>query len=172
MFKRILVASDLTEQSTGALKLAWRLAEAAEGTVVVLHVVAMPAALRPWAGPMFRADLASYQTILDRQFEAARQRLESSASKAGVDPEHARFIVLAGSPASVIAKVADDVNADLIVVGRGTGGKLGPVAEHTVRLVGRTVMVAPVARAGAAARRLPISGRRPTGRIGRDRARA
>ena len=54
-----------------------------------------------------------------------------------------------GKPAEVIAAAADELGADLIVVARGRGGRLGPNTERLVRMAGRTVLVAPV-RAPAA----------------------
>lgn len=165
MFKRILVASDLTDQTVVALKFARRLADDSGAALIVLHVIPMPAALKAWAGPAFRKDLAHYRDMLDRQTEASQAQLETQARAAGLDIERTRFVVRAGTPGTMIATVADTLEADLIIVGRGSGGRLGPVAEHTVRLAGRTVLVAPVNRMRSALRRIPVSTRRPGARI-------
>lgn len=125
----------------------------------------MAAALRPLSGPTFRADLANYRGLLQRQLEASQQRLEVQAEKAGLHVDDIRCVVRAGAPATVIAAVAGELDADLIIVGRGSGGKLGSVAEHTVRLVGRLVLVAPVLQTSRRRARLPISARRRGGRI-------
>lgn len=159
MFKRILVASDLTEQTRAAVTLARQLAVETGASIIALHVVAMPK-LRPFAGPTFRTDLASYRSLIDRQLETAGTALRSQLEDANVNMRNAHVEVRVGVPASMIATIADELNVDLIIVGRGRGGRLGPVAEHTVRLVGRTVMVAPVPKKRRARRPLPASTRR------------
>lgn len=165
VFKRILVASDLTEQSIVALEFARSLADDASAALIVLHVVPMPAALKSWAGPEFRRALAHYRDMLDCQTKASQVELETQARAAGLDVERTRLVVRAGAPATMIATVADTLEADLIIVGRGSGGRLGPVAEHTTQLAGRTVLVAPVNRMRSALRRIPVSTRRPGVRI-------
>lgn len=166
MFKRILVATDLSEQSSTALSLTRQLAVETGASVIALYVLPMPAALRPFAGPNFRTDLANYRAVIERQLEAATRRLETWVEKAGLDRDGTRLLTRAGTPATTISDVANELDADLIIVGRGAGGRLGPVAEHTVRLVGKTVMVAPVQRKRRAVRSLPAS----TRRLGRVRA--
>ena len=161
MFKRILVASDLADQSATALSLARQLGVETGAWIIALHVLAMPEALRPLAGPKFLADVAAYRKVLERQVAAAKERLEACIDKSGLNRTFTRCMVRTGAPASVIANVADELDADLIIVGRGRDGRLGPVAEHTVRLVGRTVMVAPVRRKRRAKKRLPTSIRQP-----------
>ncbi|MEO6775805.1 MAG: universal stress protein [Kofleriaceae bacterium] len=171
MFKRVLVACDLTEQSTTAIGLTRQLAIETGASVVAVHIVDMPNTLRPFAGPSFRTDLASYRAVVARQLATAEDRLRTQLEQAAIRMTDTRIIVRAGTPAPLVAAIAEEVGADLIVVGRGRDGRLGPVAEHTVRLVGRTVMVAPVYKKPRAKRPLPASyGRRPGGRPGRPRA--
>jgi nucleotide-binding universal stress UspA family protein len=160
MFKRILVAVDLTEQSRTALSLTRQLAIETGASAIALYVVPMPPAIRPVAGPAFRADLATYRSVVERQLTDARRRLEAEVKVSRLDPRATRCVTRAGLPSQKIAEVADELGADLIVVGRGTNGRLGPVAEHTVRLAGKTVMVAPVPRKRRATRSLPSHTRR------------
>lgn len=161
MFRKLLVATDLTEQSRTAMTLARDLAVETGAAVIALYVLPMPEAIRPLAGAEFRADLAAYRVVLDRQLADAQDRLEREVKTARLNPLDTRCMTRPGSPATTIAAVADDLGVDLIVVGRGTDGRLGPVAEHTVRLVGKTVIVAPVQRKRRATRGLPSSLRRP-----------
>lgn len=165
MFRRLLVASDLTAQSQTALSLAHRLSIETGAAVSVIHVVEMAAILRPFAGPTFRTDLANYRALLERQIGNARKELQAQAERAGMKGRDVSYIVRAGLPSAVIVAVVDEIDADLIVIGRGREGRLGPVAEHTVRLVGRSVLVAPVHRKARAQRCLPSSSRASVRRL-------
>lgn len=163
MFHRILVGSDLSSQSSGALRLAQGLGQTFDAHIVVAHVVMMPAALQGWGSVGFRNDLKTYGSLLERQLAAARTHLERQvttarlASAGGVE-----LVVRSGSPAPILAALVEELDADLVIVARGAGGKLGPVAEQLVRLVGRTVLVAPVRlRRGAV---LPLPTTRPAPR--------
>ncbi len=165
MFKRILIASDLTEQSSTAVSYARQLAVETGASIIALHVVAMPVALRRIGVAAPRSDAESYRALVARQLATSEPVLRAQLEKARVNVARARVLVRAGLPALVIAEVVDELDIDLIVVGRGRGGRLGPVAEHTVRLVGRTVMVVPVEKKRRARRGLPTSRRRPLGRL-------
>ncbi|MEO8843344.1 MAG: universal stress protein [Kofleriaceae bacterium] len=121
----------------------------------------MPETLRPFPGPSFRADLANYRAVVTRQLSTAERQVRTQLEQAAIRMTDTRIIVRAGTPAPLVAAIAEEVRADLIVVGRGRDGRLGPVSEHTVRLVGRTVMVAPVYKRPRAKRQLPASTRQP-----------
>jgi nucleotide-binding universal stress UspA family protein len=158
MFKKILVATDLTTKSATAMQMALALAASSGATVLVLHAVGLPAELRRWAAPVFRSDLKLYGELLDRQIEAARVTLEKQLGSARRGATEIRCVVRGGTPAEVVAEVADESSVDLIVVGRGRHGLLGSTAERIVRMAGRTVLVAPVrppTKLRAAARALP-----------------
>jgi nucleotide-binding universal stress UspA family protein len=145
MFQRILVASDLTPQSTAAMRLARGLGQALGSKLVVAHVVPMPSELKRWSGAVFGDDLKAYKAVLERQSRAATKELDRQVTTAGLaSTRGVRAVVRSGLPAPVLAKLVEELDADLVIVARGRGGKLGPVAEQLVRLVGRTVLVAPV----------------------------
>jgi nucleotide-binding universal stress UspA family protein len=172
MFKRILIASDVTDQSRKALLYTRQLAVETGAAIFAIHVVPMPVALRRIGVAAIRDDVLSYRSLVARQLQASERALRAQLEQARVDVDDARVIVRAGMPALVIAEVVEDLDIDLIVVGRGSRGRLGPVAEHTVRLVGRTVMVVPVEKKPRARRPLPTSQRRPLGRLRVSRANA
>jgi nucleotide-binding universal stress UspA family protein len=160
MFQRILVASDLTPQSLSALRLARGLGDTFGGKLTVAHVVSMPSELRRWRGSVFRDDLKAYQAVLERQTQAASTELDRQVTTVGLaSTRGVRLVVRSGAPAAVLAELVEEFDSDLVIVARGSGGKLGPVAEQLVRLVGRTVLVAPVRGKRAATIGLP--GARP-----------
>ncbi|MEZ4398654.1 MAG: universal stress protein [Kofleriaceae bacterium] len=165
MFRRILVATDLTAQASVALRLARVQAATHGAAIVVAHVLSMPAELRRWGGQLFRDDTKTYDALLERQRGAAEQTLARQVAAAKlVSPRGVRLVVRTGNPPEVLAALVDEVDADLVIVARGRGGKLGPVAEQLVRLVGRTVMVAPVKLPPSIARGIPQPVAKPTRR--------
>jgi nucleotide-binding universal stress UspA family protein len=144
MFRTIVVCTDLTAVSLVALRMAVKLARDNDATLTALHVVPLPPALKHWSAPEFRTDLKLYRELLGRQLEAHVLELRRQVAAAGAGDLEVTYLVKAGLPAEVIATTADELGADLIVVARGRGGQLGSTTAHTVRLAGRTVLVAPV----------------------------
>jgi nucleotide-binding universal stress UspA family protein len=164
MFRNIVVCTDLTSVSLVALRMAVKLACDNGASLTALHVVPLPPAIRHWSAPVFRSDVKVYRELLDRQLEAHNLELRRQLVAAGAGELEIRCLVRAGLPAEVIATTADELGADLIVVARGRGGQLGSTTAHTVRLAGRTVLVAPAkepetlrvgARGGAAKGTVP-----------------
>jgi len=142
--KVVLLATDLEARSKPALRMATQLAKSLGARLVVVHVVELPATLKRWSTAAARTDAAVYSRLLKGQTDAARATLEELVREAGSEPEDVRCIAKAGWVAETISEVANKVNADLIVVGRGRGGKLGRNSERIVRMEGRAVLVAPV----------------------------
>ncbi|MEO6952115.1 MAG: universal stress protein [Polyangia bacterium] len=151
MFSNILVATDLTEKSVLAIRLAAKLTAQTQGAqLTVLHVVDFPASLRDWSMPSFRKDSKLYDDLVARQVQAAEATLRAQIDELHMSTAAAIMhpilaLVRTGSPAQTIASCADEHGVDVIIVARGKGGVLGSTAEQVVRMVGRTVLVAPVA---------------------------
>jgi len=144
MFKRILVATDLEAQSRRALAIAGALARSFGSSLTVVHVVATPVRLPVWAPPRARKDDAQFGELIRKRVELAQQELDKRVLKSRVAPiAKTRCVVKAGNPLDVIVELADRSDVDLIVIGRGARGRLGPIAERVVRLTGRAVLVAP-----------------------------
>jgi len=159
MFDRLAIATDLTQQSSGAFRIALRMSSP-RARIVVVHVLDMPPVLTRWANPKLSTDVSNYRSLLQRQVDAARQRLTAQVATAGLELDRTEVIVRVGNPSTQIAAAADRHRAEAILIGRGAGGRLGPVAESVVRLSGRTVVVAPVPRPAKKQRALPSSHRR------------
>ncbi len=145
MFRTILVATDLTSQSASALVHAREFGRIFDSELIVAHVVPMPTALKNWKAAVFRDDLRAYREVLDRQRSSADDALNRQVSTIGlVSPKGVWCVVRAGDPAAQLAAMIEEFGVDLTIVGRGRGGKVGPVTERLVRLVGKAILVTPV----------------------------
>jgi nucleotide-binding universal stress UspA family protein len=123
--RTILHPTDFSERSEHAFHLACSLARDHGARVVLLHVVSIP--------------VAAYEGVvlpppIEEATEDAKRRL-SQMEPAGIPVEHR---VAEGDAAEMILRVAEEVHADLIVMGThgrtGLGRLLmGSVAEQVVR---------------------------------------
>jgi nucleotide-binding universal stress UspA family protein len=138
--KRILVAVDFSSTSERALDYAVDLAKSLGGSVVALHAYELPIVGFPDGAIVATADIAT--RILNASQEAMNRLLEARAQR-GVPLS---FVIKAGPPWEVINDHADDMRADLIVI--GTHGRrglsralLGSVAERIIRTSTRPILV-------------------------------
>lgn len=130
--KTVVLATDFSEAADGAASWAAELARPHEANMVLVHASLPPMPLAPEFVPLppdvQRADRERIENEL-------QQRVESVHSKYGLD---ARGVHRDGIPEDVILEVADEADADVVVVGsRGlTGARrifLGSTAAHVVR---------------------------------------
>jgi nucleotide-binding universal stress UspA family protein len=99
----ILVATDLTETSTGAIVTATRLADAVGATLHVAHVA--PAEDEPSAAAGRQAEY--------------EQKIEKAVDAAG--PTRPRKHLMFGEPPRAISSLAGKIKADVVVLGRRAG---------------------------------------------------
>lgn len=140
----ILFAADFSARSRAAFDVACGLADEAGSRVVVLH------AIEPGPVPEPTTSFAELGLMADAEDEAGlsyRDRLEARLRRFYVPrrPIEAEYFVVAGVPADVVLRAADDVGADLIVLGTHgrTGLKrllAGSVAEAVLRRARRPVL--------------------------------
>jgi nucleotide-binding universal stress UspA family protein len=143
LFRRILCAADLTQASERTLEVALSLASENDARITLLHVVeSLPGETGsrlylavPEIGPL-RRDLV----------EQARAQLRKAVPDAARDFCSVTERVEVGSAWSEILRVADEVDADLIVMGAHTGGPLGRMlfgstSSHVVRRAACPVLV-------------------------------
>ena len=141
-FRRVLVATDLSEGSDRLVALGARLATPG-GSLTLAHVIEVPAAYGLYGVPM---------TIPAENLEAAKewtagglQRLVEGVEAKLLEP----FRIEAGRAAERILAMEDELQPDVTVV--GTHGRhgldrvlLGSVAERVVRGAGGPVLVVPL----------------------------
>ena len=133
LLRSILVPHDFSPESRAAFALADELAGMANARIHLLHVVNAPALLAlPPAGPF---DVATPEATSPGAVAAAEDTLRAIACCAHHDVE---VHVSEGLPTDTICHVADEVHADLIVMGTHARASfshllLGSVAERTLR---------------------------------------
>jgi GMP synthase-like glutamine amidotransferase/nucleotide-binding universal stress UspA family protein len=146
MHASIVCGVDGSVESEAALHVAARLADRLELGLVVAHV-AEPAHV-PYAAAAPFGGIAGRSALMEEvesQEEAAERLLEQVVVAAGVDAERRTAL---GDPAERLAEIADEVDAELIVVGsRGRGAFksafLGSVSNALVGVARCPVLIVP-----------------------------
>ncbi|HEY3821497.1 MAG TPA: universal stress protein [Polyangiaceae bacterium] len=138
-FRRILVPIDFTEVSTHALDWAIELAASVGASITVLHSYAIPVVGFPDGA------LIPTPQIATSMADAARKALDAAVAARRGGPVELDTLLREGEAWEAIVTAADEIDADLIVV--GTHGRhglaralLGSVAEHVVRTSHRPVL--------------------------------
>ena len=123
--KRVLFATDLSEESLAAAGHAFSLAQEFQAELVLLHVVKLP--LEPLES----------QGVIIAERERKLHKLFPADAELWCKPE---CFVMFGDPARSILGFAKEKSADLIVLGvRGAAGKLG-LATHVGNAVAHEVV--------------------------------
>ena len=144
MFKVIIWATDGSSGAEQALQFAKGLAQADGARLVVVHVKEIMAG-RGGAYPV-KVDEDEVQAAIRKQVEDLKQE--------GLQAKLQLADVMAGGAAHVIAEIANEEGADLIVAGtRGhgplSGLMLGSVTHRLLHIVHCPVLVVPPKSAGA-----------------------
>jgi len=137
--KRILVATDFSETADAALDYAVALAKELHANVIIMHAYELPIYGFPSGALVASAEMAS--RIMTGAQEGVAAAAEARADR-GVEIAQ---VVRQGMPWEEVHRVADEMNADLIVI--GTHGRkglaralLGSVAEKIIRTSTRPVL--------------------------------
>ena len=112
--RRILCAVDLAERSESVLNYAAWLARESQAELGIVHATS--------ALPSAYSGLSMYEDMLQSMLDHARQSVEALQTVSG---SSARVFVKPGSPSAVVAGVATEFGADLLVMGRHGGGFSG-----------------------------------------------
>lgn len=131
-FKKILVPIDFSSHSDKAVEAAVELARAFDGELHLVHAYSMPMAM---VGPY---DYQIPANILGDLRDSAARRVDEEAKKLTDAGVKVNALIAEGVATQVITDAAEQIGADLIVMGtRGlTGLKhavLGSVTERTIR---------------------------------------
>ena len=141
LFRRIVCAADLSKASRRTLDMALSLAERHLARVTFLHVVeSLPGEAGSVDEPL---DAATPRTDL---IEQARERLRQALPEAASHRCEVQERVETGSPWRQILRVAQETDADLVVVGAHGGSSasrmfFGSTANHVVRQASCPVLV-------------------------------
>lgn len=128
--QRVVIGTDFSGSAMAAAR--WAAQNLGPATELVLaHAIQLPDAPR-----FLRGRLPSRELFLPTLRAGAEARLQQSAAQ--LAPAAVSVRVREGSPAEQIAALADEANADLVVVGRhgdrpGLWNRLGSTAERLVR---------------------------------------
>lgn len=136
--KTIVLALDGSEGSARATPVAASLAQQSGARIVVAHVDERIVA---------KGDMPSLRADEDQVFKRIESEVEKLAAD-GIDASIERKVIVLGGPAREIADVADEVDADVIVVGtRGqsqiAGLLLGSVTTRLLHIAKRPVLAVP-----------------------------
>ena len=146
MSTSIVCGVDGSADSQAALQVAARLADRLELRLVVAHI-AEPAFV-PYAAAAPFGGIAGRDALMEEvesHEEAGKQLVEQILAAAGIDADRRTAV---GVPAERLAEIADEVDAELIVVGsRGRGAFkaafLGSVSNALVGVARCPVLIVP-----------------------------
>lgn len=143
MYKNIVVGTDGSPTASAAVRIAGQLAELCGATV---HVVT---AYRPTSELFFHPEFASLPAEVHEQLDPAGGAIQTAEHGVGILPTGVKGEASArpGPAADVLCDVANEANADLIVVGnRGmTGARrmLGSVPNSVTHHANCAVLIVP-----------------------------
>lgn len=143
LFTKILLPTDFSDHAHEALNYATRLAQLNSASLCLLHAYDLVPYALPEGPLMDDVQIRELQKALEKQLD----KLKQQAQAAGVS--QVTSLLLQGSPASEIARVASEQGFDLIVM--GTHGRtglshllLGSVTEKVVRRAQCAVLTIPL----------------------------
>jgi nucleotide-binding universal stress UspA family protein len=155
--KKILYATDLTDNMRPVFRFALSLADRYQAKISMLHVAEPLSPQVRWALETYMPEDEAHKLEregLQKVRDKMRARLdEFCQQELGKDSEESHLIseisVISGRPAEVITKKSEEWDADLIVVGTHTDTSLGArllgsTARKVTQLSKRPVLVVPV----------------------------
>lgn len=143
MSNDVLACVDMSELSASLVRLAAEIARQSGGQLHVIHVAEGEPALVGFDPPGGVHDLADHAVVLEHERIALDALVDAALS--GIE---ASRLVVAGPTVDAILEIADGIEPAMIVVGRGSHGRLmtailGSVSGDLVRRSRRPVLVVP-----------------------------
>jgi len=140
MFSTVVVGTDGAETARSAVALALQIARENGGTLHLVAGVPSPSAVTVPAGGVHVVDPSGG----GQRSHAAQRMLEEMARE--IDGVEVKVYTAVGDAAEVVVRRADEIGADLIVVGskgmRGTRRILGSVPNRVAHKAGCHVLIA------------------------------
>lgn len=135
--RRILTATDLSQESVGAVTLARKLSQKFGAALHAVHAIE----------PLQETHEKTIPGLAEAHFRQAREELGKFAASHGLDRDVTLHIAR-GRAADEVVRLGVKLQADLLVIGRfGHGGLkrgiLGSIADSLVRLFPESVLVVP-----------------------------
>jgi nucleotide-binding universal stress UspA family protein len=135
MFTTVLVGADDSETAARAVSTAVELVKATAGNLHVVTVYNLPAI----SSELVTGD---YMETMAKAADQLLEKLREGIAKEGVEAHYHR---VSGPPAEAIVRVADDIGADLIVVGnkgmRGMRRVLGSVPNSVAHQANCSLLI-------------------------------
>jgi len=128
--KKILVPTDFSETSKGAIMYARALASAYHGSVHALHVLPDPS-VQPWAFEVETETMGlSFQERAKQWEKRSYEQMKKLFSETEQKEFNVQFITLVGHPVQQILQYAKDQAVDLIVMGTHGRGAAPPTSSR------------------------------------------
>ncbi|CAN5348248.1 universal stress protein [soil metagenome] len=140
MIKKLLVAIDASEAAASAVRAAEQIALQLGGELVILHVVDVASVTTAADG------IHRFQPTIDEMRRAGQALLNNTRARIALDLD-VTLLLLEGDPADTIVGAAAAQNADLIVIGTDSRGRLahfllGSTTDSVIRRAGCPVLAA------------------------------
>lgn len=140
MFRRVLLATDFSDQARVAYRWAAALACAGQGKVILVHVLEddLTSAAPVLAGPVHAAEAIDFARLRAETRKGANSGLESAAAELRALGVEVEPVLLEGRPWQVIVRAAKEHDCGCIVLStHGRSGLahflIGSTAEKVVR---------------------------------------
>lgn len=137
IFRKILVATDGSDNNLSAVHEAVRIAEECESTLYAVYVLDTTV----FESASTDAPVTDLYRVLRKEAQESLDRVRNLAGNVSVEP-----VILEGKPAAKIIQYAEENGIDLIVMGtRGKSGierfLLGSVADKVIRTTSVKVLI-------------------------------
>ncbi|HEX7343129.1 MAG TPA: universal stress protein [bacterium] len=143
MYKKILLADDLSKRAHKALDAALNLARTHGSELIILNV--HEEFLDKDEMVMLRVDVSEFQDKMQEKAIAARRRIEADLADLKGQDVSTQILLREGKPAKEIINVARELDVDLIVVAsHGATIKeklLGSTSDYVAKRARRSVML-------------------------------
>lgn len=116
MYKKILVADDLSKRAEQPLKEAVTLAKCCDAELFVLNV--REDFMNKDEMVMLRVDVSDFQDDIKQKAVEIKRKIEFDVDEFGGEGLKSYILLREGKPAQVICDVAEELDVDLIVLGK------------------------------------------------------